>query len=87
VYVDPVQRRARWKLVAVGVQKKLSNGRRVAKLARRRSAETVKKLKETQKLTKKKTQKNRQKSNIAKHQTKIGMEKVRDEEKGRGHRV
>jgi hypothetical protein len=49
VYVDPVQRRARWKLVAVGARKKLNNGRRAAKLARRRSAETAKKLKKTQK--------------------------------------
>jgi hypothetical protein len=48
VYVDPVQRRARWKLVAVGARKKLNNGRRAAKLARRRSAETAKKLKKTQ---------------------------------------
>jgi hypothetical protein len=38
-----------------------------AKLARRRSAETVKKLKK---------HKNRQKSNTAKHQTKLGMEKA-----------
>jgi hypothetical protein len=78
VYVDPVQRRARWKLVAVGVQKKLRNGRRAAKPALRRSAETAKKLKK---------HKNRQKSNIAKHQNKIEMEKAWDEEKERGHRV
>jgi hypothetical protein len=45
VYVDPIQRRARWKLVEVGARKKLSNGRRAAKLARRRSVETAKKLK------------------------------------------
>jgi hypothetical protein len=43
VYVDPVQRRARWKLVAVGARKKLNNGRRAAKLVQRRSAETAKK--------------------------------------------
>jgi hypothetical protein len=61
VYVDPVQRRARWKLVAVGAQKKLSNERRTTKPARRRSAETAKKLKK---------HKNRQKSNTAKHQNK-----------------
>jgi hypothetical protein len=78
VYVDPVQRRARWKLVVVGVQKKLRNGRRAAKLTQRRSAETAKKLKK---------HKNRQKSNIAKHQNKIRMEKAGDEEKERGHRV
>jgi hypothetical protein len=78
VYVDPVQRRARWKLVAVGVRKKLSNGRRAAKLVRRRSVETVKKLKK---------HRNRQKNNTAKHQTKTGMEEAGDEEKGRGHRV
>jgi hypothetical protein len=45
VYVDPIQRRARWKLVEVGARKKLSNGRRAVKLARRRSVETAKKLK------------------------------------------
>jgi hypothetical protein len=78
VYVDPVQRRARWKLVVVGVQKKLRNGRRAAKPARRRSAETAKKLKK---------RKNRQKSNIVKHQNKIGMEKAGDEEKEQGHQV
>jgi hypothetical protein len=42
VYADPVQRRARWKLVAVGSQKKLGNGRRATKLAQRRSTETAK---------------------------------------------
>jgi hypothetical protein len=52
-YVDPIQRRGRWKLVAVGVRKKLNNGRRVAKLARRRSAETAKKTQKTQKQTEK----------------------------------
>jgi hypothetical protein len=78
VYVDPVQRRARWKLVTVGVQKKLMNGRRAAKPARRRTAKTVKKLKK---------HRNRQKSNIAKHKNKIGMEKAGDEKKERGHRV
>jgi Flp pilus assembly protein TadG len=78
VYVDPVQRRARWKLVAVGARKKLNNGRRAAKLARRRSAETAKKLKK---------HRNKQKSNIAKYQTKTGMEEAGDEKKGRGHRV
>jgi hypothetical protein len=48
------------------------------KLARRRSAETAKKLKK---------HRNRQKSNTAKHQTKMGMEEAGDEEKGQGHRV
>jgi Cdc6-like AAA superfamily ATPase len=78
VYVDPVQRRARWKLVAVGARKKLNNGRRAAKLAQRRSAETAKKLKK---------HRNRQKSNTAKYQTKTRMEEAGDEKKGRGHRV
>jgi hypothetical protein len=78
VYVDPVQRRARWKLVAVGVQKKLKNGRRATKPTWRRSAETAKKLKKHI---------NRQKSNIAKHQNKNGMEKAGDEEKEQGHQV
>jgi hypothetical protein len=78
VYVDPVQRRAQWKLIAVGVQKKLRNGWRAAKPAQRRSAETAKKLKK---------HRNRQKSNTAKHQNKIGMEKAGDEEKEQGHRV
>jgi hypothetical protein len=62
----------------MGAQKKLSNGRRAAKQARRRSAETAKKLKK---------HRNRQKSNTAKHQTKTGMEEAGDEEKGRGHQV
>jgi hypothetical protein len=61
MYVDPVQRRARCKLIVVGARKKLSNGRKAAKPARRRSAETVKKLKKHI---------NRQKSNLAKHQNK-----------------
>jgi hypothetical protein len=34
-----------------------------------------------------KKRKNRQKSNIAKHQNKIGMEKAGDEEKEQGHQV
>jgi hypothetical protein len=78
MYVDPVQRRARWKLVAVGARKKLNNGWRAAKLARRRSAETAKKLKK---------HRNRQKNNTAKYQTKTRMEEAREEKKGRGHRV
>jgi hypothetical protein len=49
-----------------------------AKLARRISAETAKKLKK---------HRNKQKSNIAKNQTKTGMEEAGDEKKGRGHRV
>jgi hypothetical protein len=53
VYVDPVQRRAQWKLVAVRARKKLSNGQRATKPARRRLAETAKKLKNT-KIDKKK---------------------------------
>ena len=40
VYIDPVQRRARWKLVVVRVRKKPSSGWRAAKLAWRRSTET-----------------------------------------------
>jgi hypothetical protein len=75
VYVDPVQRRARWKLVAVGARKKLNNGRRAAKLAWRRSTETAKKYR------------NKRKSNTAKYQTKTRMEEAGDEKKGRGHRV
>jgi hypothetical protein len=78
VYVDLVQRRARWKLVAVGVRKKLNNGRRAAKLARRRSAKTAKKLKK---------HRNRQKNNTAKYQTKTRMEEAGDEKEERGHRV
>jgi hypothetical protein len=61
VYVDPVQRRVRWKLVEVGARKKLSNGWRTVKPERRRSAETTKKLKK---------HRNRQKNNITKHQNK-----------------
>jgi hypothetical protein len=75
VYVDPVQKRARWKLVAVGARKKLNNGWRAAKLTRRRSAKTAKK------------HKNRQKSNTTKYQTKTRIEEAGDEKKGRGHRV
>jgi hypothetical protein len=67
--------------VAVGAQKKLNNGRRATKLARRRSAETAKKLKKLKK------HRNKQKSNIAKNQTKTGMEEAGDEKKGRRHRV
>jgi hypothetical protein len=78
MYVDPVQRRVRWKLVAVGARKKLSNGRRAAKLVRRRLAETAKKIKK---------HRNRQKSNTAKHQTKTEIEEAGDEEKERGHQV
>jgi hypothetical protein len=59
----------------MGARKKLNNGQRAAKLARRRSAETAKK------------HRNRQKSNIAKYQTKTIMEEAGDEKKGRGHRV
>jgi hypothetical protein len=58
VYVDPVQRRARWKLVAVGARKKLNNGRRAAKLTRRRSAETAKKLKKNTETDRKVIQQN-----------------------------
>jgi hypothetical protein len=45
VYIDPVQRRAQWKLIAVGVRRKLNNGWSATKPARRRSTETAKKLK------------------------------------------
>jgi hypothetical protein len=58
VYVDPVQRRAQWKLVAVGARKKINNGRRAAKLARRRSAETAKKLKKNTEIDRKVIQQN-----------------------------
>jgi hypothetical protein len=34
-----------------------------------------------------KKRRNKQKSNIAKYQTKTGMEEAGDEKKGRGHRV
>jgi hypothetical protein len=78
VYVDLVQRRARWKLVAVGARKKLSNGRRAMKPTRRRSAEIAKKLKKHRK---------RQKKIQQNTKTKTGMEEAGDEEKGRGHRV
>jgi hypothetical protein len=79
VYVDLVQRRARWKLVAVGARKKLSNGRRAAKPARRRSAETAKKNSKNTETDRKVIQQNTK--------TKTGMEEAGDEEKGRGHRV
>jgi S-adenosylmethionine synthetase len=62
----------------VGAQKKLSNGRRVAKLARRRSAETTKNSKNTE-TDKKVIQQNTK--------TKTEMEEAGDEEKGRGNRV
>jgi hypothetical protein len=75
VYVDPVQRRARWKLVVVGARKKLNNGRRAAKLTRRRSKKTAKK------------HRNIQKSNTTKYQTKTRMEEAGDEKKGWGHRI
>jgi hypothetical protein len=78
VYVDPVQRRARWKLVAVGARKKLSNGPRATKLAQRRSAKIAKKLKK---------HRNRQKKIQQNTKTKTGMEEAGDEEKGRGHKV
>jgi hypothetical protein len=78
VYVDPVQRRAQWKLVAVGTRKKLSNGRRAAKPTRRRSTKTAKKLKNIE-TDRKVIQQNTK--------TKTGMEEAGDEEKGRGHRV
>jgi hypothetical protein len=80
VYVDPVQRRARWKLVVVGARKKLSNGWRAAKLARKRSAETIKKK------NSKNTETDRKviQQNI---KTKTGMEEAGDEKKGQGHRV
>jgi hypothetical protein len=58
VYVDPVQRRARWKLVAVGARKKLNNGQRAVKLAQRRSAETAKKLKKNTETDRKVIQQN-----------------------------
>jgi hypothetical protein len=66
VYVDPVQRRVRWKLVTVGARKKLSNGRRVEKPAWRKSVETAKKTQKTQKQTKKVIHQNTK--------TKTGME-------------
>jgi hypothetical protein len=74
VYVDLIQRKARWKLVTVGERKKPSNGWRAAKLMQRRSAKTAKKPKK---------HRNRHKNNIAKHQN-----KNRDEGgRGRGKRT
>jgi hypothetical protein len=58
VYVDPVQRRARWKLVVVGARKKLNNGRRAAKLERRRSAKTAKKTQKNTEIDRKVIQQN-----------------------------
>jgi hypothetical protein len=78
VYVDPIQRIARWKLVAMRARKKLSNGQRAMKPARKRSAETVKKLKK---------HRNKQKKIQQNTKTKTGMKEAGDEEKGRGHRV
>jgi hypothetical protein len=72
VYIDPVQRRARWKLIAVGVRKKPINGRRATNLARRKSAETAKKLKKHKKLIHQNTK------------TKTEMEEAGEEEKGQG---
>jgi hypothetical protein len=72
MYVDPVQRRARWKLVAMGARKKPSNGRRAAKSVWRRSVKTTKK------------HRNKQKSNTAKHQKQNWDGGGGEEEKGRG---
>jgi hypothetical protein len=72
VYADPVQKRVRWKLVAVEARKRPNNGRKAAKSTRRRLTETTKNTETDRKVIQQNTK------------TNTGMEEVREEEKGLG---
>ena len=76
MFADLVQRRARWKFVAVGAQKNPNNGRRVVKSARRRLAEIAKKNPKNTETDRKVIEQNTK--------TNTGMEEAGEEEKGRG---
>jgi hypothetical protein len=71
VYIDPVQRRAWWKLVAVGGTKKAQQWTEGSKTGAEKIGRNCK------------NHRNRHKSNTAKHLNKIGMEEAKEEEKGR----